>query len=330
MPHNRHHSMYSIPVVQQQMNPVLVQQMNPVLQQQMNPVLQQQMNPVLQQQMNPVLQQQMNPVLQQVQSLRRQSHSTCVNITRVGIIFYNSEGILFIKNEKSNYMQPNYMQSNYMQPNYMQPNFIRSNFTQYMIPLEPKMYDESEEDACKRIFSEKVGVILQTTQDKGVGTPYKRRHRNGLCSTIYVIETTQDIKPVPDGFAFLTYKEVEELIRKSDDRKLIDYKLFSDLINEKKLTESRNLNISSDKEIREAIKLLFDYGSDADLDKLVKEFASFKGGFDDTAPKAILRSTTMSAELDKALDVLKIKINHFLNYKSNSIPLDSIITEAIK
>jgi ADP-ribose pyrophosphatase YjhB (NUDIX family) len=192
--------------------------------------------------------------------LRGQTHESCSDITRIGIVFYNKKGILFHKSERTRFSQIIYAQYN---------------FTQYKIPLEPKYPDEELKTACERIFKNITGVKLNNRFDE-IAKEHKRRHRNGLCSSVFVIKTSQELEP-PAGYTFMSYDDMVEKLNKPDNGQLLDYKLFSDLVREKRLTKLGDESSGTDgeepseKEIKDAIDLLFET-KDKDLTEIINKF----------------------------------------------------------
>lgn len=254
-----------------------------------------------------------NPLLQQIQSLRGQTHESCSDITRIGIVFYNKKGIMFHKSERTRYSQIN---------------FTRHTFTQYKIPLEPKFPDETDETACKRIFKNITGITLNNKDDERA-TAHKRRHRNGLCSLVYVIKTTQDLTP-PSDYTFLPYNEMLGMIKGTDDGQLLDYKLFSDLVEEKRLTQfgeesSGTDGKPSDDEVGKAITFLFDIEGD-ELKKLINKFNRFASdakidAFDGMSLALTDAKKYDEAQLKKAINVLGLKLGQIIDMAARAAAL---------
>lgn len=268
----------------------------------------------------------MNPMLQANNSITGQSHETCGNITRVGIIFYNTKGILLAKNEVPRGMN----MSRYNQFN-MLPYHAQSTFTQYSIPLEPKTTEETEKQACERIFLRITKTKLNNRKEKEDGKelakPHKRRHTDNTCSMIFVIKTTQEID-LPENYIFMTYNEISEITKRPNDRKLLDYKLFADLIKEGRLIENGHEKTvpdgSSEDEIKKALNKVFEIPPGRDMEGLVKIVKADKI-LGERLDKRL--DVLDDDDFEKYLKILRIKRSKFYEYKPESTEAE--IVEAI-
>ena len=133
-------------------------------------------------------------------------------INNIGIIFINSNGILFVKNKL---------------------------LDEWMIPFDKKYNNELNENAISRIFQNNINFEIIQSQIISKDT-HIRMHRNGEKSIFYIIRTNQNI-PISltntDDFIFIPLYDLKQLIKYNISYKqvnnLIDFNktLFNDLIN---------------------------------------------------------------------------------------------------
>ena len=267
------------------------------------------------------------PLQPQGNSISGLSHETCNDITKVGIIFYNEQGILLAKKEVPRRLNTPI----YNQYNMLPYNHIQGTFTQYSIPHEPISTDERIEQACERIFERITKTKLNNkkeTEEGQIAKAHKRRHTDNTCSMIIVIKTTQKIN-TPENYTFMSYNDISEITKRPNDRKLLDYKLFADLIREGRLIENGHEKTvpdgSSDDEIKKALNKVFEIPSGKDMNELVKIVKAYKI-LDERLNK---RSDVLDDDdFVKYMKILRIKGSDFYKYKSE--PTSVEIEAAIK
>jgi len=256
------------------------------------------------------------PLQPQGNSISGLSHETCNDITKVGIIFYNEQGILLAKKEVSRRLNTPI----YNHYNMLPYNHIQGTFTQYSIPHEPKSIDETYEQACERIFERITKTKLNNSKEKEEGKvakAHKRRHTDNTCSMIIVIKTTQKID-TPENYIFMSYNDISDITKRPNDRKLLDYKLFADLIRETRLTENGHEKAvpddSSDDVIKKALKEVFDI-SGREMDDLIKIVKTGKPGKILEEGLIAKRDVWKDDDFEKYLKILHIERIEFHDYK---------------
>lgn len=131
-------------------------------------------------------------------------------INYIGIIFINSDGILFIKNTINDV---------------------------WNIPFDRKGINETDNDTLSRIFKDKIETELIQSEIIS-NNKYIRMHRNGKKSKIFVIRSKQEIPlSLSKDFIFIPLENLKDLINNDTPykqvNKIIDFNksLFKHLIN---------------------------------------------------------------------------------------------------
>jgi ADP-ribose pyrophosphatase YjhB (NUDIX family) len=125
----------------------------------------------------------MNRVISRRSSINIPS-SPSLDITNVGIIFYNSNNILLVNDVSG----------------------------QWTIPFGRKKIDESNNSAALRIFKTRTGSDIDETMIISVNKNI-RIHRNGNNSVIYTIISNQSIPTISSNITTIPLDSLENLVR---------------------------------------------------------------------------------------------------------------------